>query len=129
MAIIDFLLFLSKRLDICNVKLSPEQQQILSQECGPGHVIEIRGFAGTGKTTTLIEYAWRRPHLRFLYIISAKPVPGETNRIFPPNVECTTMHALAYQCIGYKVQSFITSSLQTLQSTFMTASATFLGKS
>ncbi|XP_059510464.1 F-box DNA helicase 1 isoform X2 [Stegostoma tigrinum] len=95
----------SGRLDICNVKLSPEQQRILSQECAPGHVIEIRGFAGTGKTTTLIEYAWRRPHLRFLYIISAKPVPVETNHIFPPNVECTTMHALAYQCIGYKYQN------------------------
>ncbi|XP_043569994.1 F-box DNA helicase 1 isoform X1 [Chiloscyllium plagiosum] len=92
------------RLDIRNIKLSPEQQQILRQESAPGLVIEIRGFAGTGKTTTLIEYARRRSHLRFLYVISTKPVQMETKRILPPNVECTTIHAMAYQHIGYKYQ-------------------------
>ncbi|XP_067861254.1 F-box DNA helicase 1 isoform X2 [Heptranchias perlo] len=94
----------SGRLEMLDIKLTPEQQNILNHESAPGHVIRIMGFAGTGKTSTLIKYAQSRPRLRFLYTISSKPVPVEISRIFPPNVECTTMHAMAYQCIGYKYQ-------------------------
>uniref|UniRef100_UPI00398F2AEC F-box DNA helicase 1 isoform X2 n=1 Tax=Pristiophorus japonicus TaxID=55135 RepID=UPI00398F2AEC len=94
----------SGRLEIHDIKLTPEQQQILNHETAPGHVIKITGFAGTGKTSTLIAYARSRPHLRFLYIVSTKPVPVAIRRIFPPNVECTTVRAMAYRCIGYKYQ-------------------------
>ncbi|XP_078091965.1 F-box DNA helicase 1 isoform X2 [Mustelus asterias] len=92
----------SGRLEVHNIELTPEQQQILKQDISPGRVIQIMGFAG--KTSTLIEYARSKPHLTFLYIVSTKPVPKEINHIFPPNVECTTVHAMAYQRIGYKYQ-------------------------
>ncbi|XP_078409157.1 F-box DNA helicase 1 [Cetorhinus maximus] len=94
----------SGRLETHNIKLTPEQQQILNQETAPGHVIKIVGFAGAGKTSMLIEYARSRPHLRFLYIVSTKSVPMEICRVFPPNVECTTVRALAYRYIGHKYQ-------------------------
>ncbi|XP_038667760.1 F-box DNA helicase 1 isoform X2 [Scyliorhinus canicula] len=94
----------SGRLEVHKLELTREQQQILKQETAPGRVIQIMGFAGAGKTSTLIEYAWSRPRLTFLYIVCAKPVPMVINHIFPPNVECTTMHAMAYRSIGYKYQ-------------------------
>ncbi|XP_072327204.1 F-box DNA helicase 1 isoform X2 [Scyliorhinus torazame] len=94
----------SGRLEVHKLELTREQQQILKQETAPGRVIQIMGFAGAGKTSTLIEYAWSRPRLTFLYIVCAKHVPMVINRVFSPNVECTTVHEMAYRCIGYKYQ-------------------------
>ncbi|XP_078275643.1 F-box DNA helicase 1 isoform X2 [Rhinoraja longicauda] len=85
-----------------NASLNPELQRILSLETSPHHVIKITGYAGTGKTSVLIEYARRRPHLRFLCVRPTKPVPEEVDHLFPPNVVFTTMRAKAYQCIGHK---------------------------
>ncbi|XP_069764652.1 F-box DNA helicase 1 isoform X2 [Narcine bancroftii] len=92
----------SDRLVRNNMDTSPELEWMLNHEVVPDYAITVVGFAGTGKTSLLIEYAWRRPHLRFLYVLSTKPVPEETGYLFPPNVECTSMRHKAYQCIGYK---------------------------
>lgn len=58
--------------------------------------------SGTGKTTTLVKYAQQRPHLRFLYISFNKSVAMEANRSFPSNVECRTIHSMAYKAIGHR---------------------------
>ncbi|XP_051889779.1 F-box DNA helicase 1 isoform X1 [Pristis pectinata] len=92
----------SDSLERDGVYRSPELERMLNLEIVPGDVIKIMGFAGTGKTSLLIEYARRRPHLQFLYVLPTKPVPEEVGYLFPPNVECTTMHTKAYQCVGYK---------------------------
>ncbi|XP_062929133.1 F-box DNA helicase 1 isoform X2 [Mobula hypostoma] len=92
----------SGRLERDNVYQSPELERVLSHEILPDRVIKIMGLAGTGKTSLLITYAWHRPHLQFLFVLPNKPVPEEVSYHFPSNVECTTMHTKAYQCVGYK---------------------------
>ncbi|XP_059843088.1 F-box DNA helicase 1 isoform X6 [Hypanus sabinus] len=92
----------SSRLERDNVYLSSELERVLNYETLPDGVIKIMGLAGTGKTSLLITYARHRPHLHFLFVLPNKLAPEEVSYHFPPNVECTTMHTKAYQCIGYK---------------------------
>lgn len=80
--------------------LTREQQHILSHDIQGDHVVKIVAFAGTGKTTTLVKYAEQRPNLRFLYVAFNKSVATEAKRRFPSNVECRTVHSLAFKDIG-----------------------------
>jgi hypothetical protein len=48
--------------------LTHEQQQIVSSDLSVDQVMLVMAFAGTGKTTTLVEYTKRRPTLRFAYL-------------------------------------------------------------
>uniref|UniRef100_A0A7N8X178 F-box DNA helicase 1 n=1 Tax=Mastacembelus armatus TaxID=205130 RepID=A0A7N8X178_9TELE len=82
------------------IHLTREQHQILSHDIQTDHVVKIIAFAGTGKTTTLIKYAERRPHLRFLYVAFNKSVAREAQRRFPKNVQCKTVHSLAFSDVG-----------------------------
>ncbi|XP_059182221.1 F-box DNA helicase 1 isoform X2 [Centropristis striata] len=84
------------------IHLTREQQQILSHDIQPDHVVKIVAFAGTGKTTTLVKYAEQRPHLRFLYVAFNKSVASEARRRFPSNVACKTIHSLAFNDVGRK---------------------------
>ncbi|XP_028305652.1 F-box DNA helicase 1 [Gouania willdenowi] len=87
------------------VHLTREQQQILSHNIQPDHVVKIMAFAGTGKTTTLVKYAEHRPHLRFLYVAFNSSVVREARCRFPSNVDCRTIHSLAYNDIGSRYRS------------------------
>ena len=58
--------------------------------------------SGTGKTSTLVEYARIRPQMRFLYIAFNKGVQLEAAGKFPKNVLCRTSHALAFRTHGHK---------------------------
>ncbi|XP_074554776.1 F-box DNA helicase 1 [Halichoeres trimaculatus] len=82
------------------MQLTGEQQQILSHDIQPDHVVKVMAFAGTGKTTTLVKYAEQRPHLRFLYVAFNKSVATEARRRFPSNVDCKTVHSLAFADVG-----------------------------
>uniref|UniRef100_A0A3P9IRP0 F-box DNA helicase 1 n=1 Tax=Oryzias latipes TaxID=8090 RepID=A0A3P9IRP0_ORYLA len=82
------------------IHLTREQQQILSHQIQQDHVVKIIAFAGTGKTTTLMKFAEQRPHLRFLYVAFNNSVACEARRRFPSNVDCKTVHSLAYKDIG-----------------------------
>ncbi|XP_061570172.1 F-box DNA helicase 1 [Cololabis saira] len=84
--------------------LTGEQQQILSHNIKNDHVVKIIAFAGTGKTTTLVQYAQQRPHLRFLYVAFNNSVACEARQRFPRNVDCKTVHSLAYNDIGKRYQ-------------------------
>ncbi|XP_060745142.1 F-box DNA helicase 1 isoform X1 [Tachysurus vachellii] len=96
------------------IYITHEQQQILNHNIQRHHIVKIIAFAGTGKTTTLVKYAEQRPHLRFLYISFNKSVAMQAKRSFPVNVECRTIHSMAYQAIGrrYKNLSKLCSSLK-----------------
>ena len=63
-------------------------------------MIAITAFAGTGKTSTLVEYAKARPEWRFLYLAYNKAMQTEAVTKFPKNVDCRTLHSLAYEKIG-----------------------------
>ncbi|KAK3544963.1 hypothetical protein QTP86_029943 [Hemibagrus guttatus] len=87
------------------IYVTHEQQQILNHDIQRHHIVKIMAFAGTGKTTTLVKYAEQRPHLRFLYISFNKSVAVQAKRSFPSNVECKTIHSMAYKAIGHRYKS------------------------
>ncbi len=91
------------------MQLSGEQLDIINSTGN----IKINAVAGSGKTTTIIEYARSRPHSsRILYLAFNKSVKLEATRKFSAlklyNVRVETAHSLAYKCIvfnnGYKVK-------------------------
>ncbi|KAM4036721.1 F-box DNA helicase 1 isoform 2-T2 [Anomaloglossus baeobatrachus] len=84
--------------------LTNEQQHIINHDIQKGHIVKIMAFAGTGKTSTLIKYAERRPHLRFLYATFNKSIANHAIQVFPKNVVCKTFHSLAYQHTGILYQ-------------------------
>ncbi|KAG7320458.1 hypothetical protein KOW79_016311 [Hemibagrus wyckioides] len=87
------------------IYITHEQQQILNHDIQRHHIVKIMAFAGTGKTTTLVKYAEQRPHLRFLYISFNKSVAMQAKRSFPSNVECRTIHSMAYKAIGHRYKN------------------------
>jgi superfamily I DNA/RNA helicase len=79
------------------MNLTQEQQAILSTN----HNIVINAVAGSGKTTTLIEYARSRPsNARILYLAFNKTVKAEAAHKFSAagldNVKVETAHSLAF---------------------------------
>lgn len=85
-----------------DMKLTPEQEAVVARDLGPGEVLKVIAFAGTGKTTTLVRYALARPRTRFLYVAFNKSVQLEAAAKFPANVVCRTSHALAFARFGAK---------------------------
>ncbi|XP_038011678.1 F-box DNA helicase 1 isoform X2 [Motacilla alba alba] len=93
------------RMDLCpsgwaDVKLTHEQQRILSHKIEPGQTVKIMAFAGTGKTSTLVKYAEKFSELKFLYLVFNKAVAEKGKKVFPRNVTCKTFHSLAFGSIG-----------------------------
>jgi F-box protein 18 (helicase) len=84
------------------MELTEEQKEIIDYNLEKNSVLKIIAFAGTGKTTTLVEYAKARPHTRFLYISFNKSVQIEAASKFPKNVTCKTAHSLAWWGFGNK---------------------------
>lgn len=90
------------------MKLTEEQKAIINTNGD----IKINAVAGSGKTTTIIQYAASRPgNARILYLAFNKSVKVEAKRKFAElglhNVQVETAHSLAYKHIvfqkGYKV--------------------------
>ncbi|KAL2087349.1 hypothetical protein ACEWY4_016177 [Coilia grayii] len=87
-----------------NVRVTHEQQVIINHDIQPGQVVKIMAFAGTGKTTTLVQIARMRPHLRFLYVAFNKSVQTHAQRSFPINVHCKTIHSMAFSAVGRRAE-------------------------
>ena len=105
------------------MNFSIEQQNIFSSNCD----IRINAVAGSGKTTTMIEYAkTRNANAKILYIVFNRSVKIEAEAKFRNagvnNVEIQTGHSLAYNRIminsnyklkmgeGYKAQNLFVES-------------------
>ena len=84
------------------IQITKEQKEIINADLAPGDTLKIMAFAGTGKTTTLVEYTKKRPGIRFLYIAFNKSVQLEAAQKFPRNVTARTTHALAFRAKGFK---------------------------
>ncbi|XP_078676527.1 F-box DNA helicase 1-like isoform X2 [Branchiostoma floridae x Branchiostoma belcheri] len=95
------------------VRLSHEQLRIINHELKPRETIKIIAFAGTGKTTTLVEYTKLRPHLKFLMLAYNKSVQEHAVKLFPGNVQCRTVHSLAYSGCGYRFRGKLGFSIKT----------------
>lgn len=77
---------------------TPEQQQII--DATVDDALKIIAYAGTGKTSTFVEYANARPSEEMLYLAFNKSVETEAKTKFKDNVLPKTVHALAYREIG-----------------------------
>lgn len=97
-----------------NVKYTHEQMRIVNHELGPKDIVRIIAFAGTGKTSTLVEYARLRPSMSFLCVVYNKSVSEVAKSTFPPNVECRTAHSLAYRTVGFRYRDKMATKLRAL---------------
>jgi superfamily I DNA/RNA helicase len=86
------------------MELTTEQKAII----GSTGDIRINAVAGSGKTTTIIEYAKARPDSRILYLAFNKAVKLEAARRFEQlglsHVKVETAHSLAYKHVVYRHQ-------------------------
>jgi F-box protein 18 (helicase) len=92
---VEYSLFLRNKMS--EIVKTPEQEAIIESEA---NTLVVNAFAGTGKTTTLIDYARARPTKNFVYLAFNRSVKEEAVKRFPRNVRCVTTHGLAYQNFG-----------------------------
>lgn len=87
--------------------LTTEQQEIIetSTSLKPDDVLLVNAFAGTGKTSTLIEISKANPYKRFLYIAFNKAVVIESKKKFPKNVSVMTLHSLAIRALNINLEN------------------------
>lgn len=84
-----------------NLKLTKEQENIINAKEGS---FKINAVAGSGKTTTLLEYARKNPDLRILYLAYNKSLQTSLQKKLHEyklsHMNVSTIHSLAYQKIG-----------------------------
>ncbi|RLB38751.1 MAG: hypothetical protein DRH12_12425 [Deltaproteobacteria bacterium] len=95
-----------------DLKLTQEQQDVISRDLYGDEVLKIIAFAGTGKTWTLLQYAKARPGVRFLYLAFNRSVREEAEVKFPGNVTCKTAHGLAYRYTGLPYKHKLVNNLR-----------------
>jgi energy-coupling factor transporter ATP-binding protein EcfA2 len=75
----------------------------LSLECG--EIVALNACAGSGKTTTMsfiAEAIQGAKRWRAIYICYNKEMADAARGRFPPNVDCRTVHSIAYAKVGYR---------------------------
>lgn len=77
--------------------LTPEQQEIIYSE---EFLIFVSARAGTGKTTTLVQFANLRKSDSILYIVYNNSIKEEAKGKFPERVIIHTIHSLAFSAVG-----------------------------
>lgn len=95
-----------------DVRFTHEQMRIINHELQKNQIVKIVAFAGTGKTSTLIEYTRLRPHLKFLNVMYNKSVCDHAKKCFPCNVECRTAHSLAWSAVGKRYVHKLSSKIK-----------------
>ena len=82
------------------INLTEEQNKIIASA---GSNIVVQALAGTGKTTTLVEFTKHHSNSKFLYLAFNKAIVDEATTKFPRNVTVKTTHSIAYQwfCENY----------------------------
>lgn len=88
---------------------TPEQALITTYT---GSRLVVKAYAGTGKTTTLVKYAYNNPNSRILYLAYNRAIRDEARGKFPPHVDCKTSHQLAYATVGKEYQHKLTGNLR-----------------
>ncbi|TRX62240.1 UvrD-helicase domain-containing protein [Carboxylicivirga sp. M1479] len=82
------------------MQLTDEQQKIIEHEGD----LKVNAVAGSGKTTTILQYALKRPKASILYLAFNKSVKMEADyqlsQLGLSNVRVETAHSLAYKYIA-----------------------------
>ena len=81
-------------------ELTEEQAKFVDFHVRRTDLVCVQAYAGTGKTRSLLAYAQRRPHQRFLYITFNAAAAKSARHVFPPNVDCRTMHSVALRHVS-----------------------------
>jgi len=74
--------------------------------------IYVDAKAGTGKTTTLSEFAKIRRYDTFLYLVYNASMRSAAKNKFTPNVNIHTIHSLAFQMYGHKFKDRLVHNLK-----------------
>lgn len=90
-------------------KTTSEQNAIIEWQ---GDQLVVNVFAGTGKTTTLVQFAQANPDSKMLYLAYNRAIRDEAEQKFPFNVECQTSHQLAWSHFGRHFRSRLTANLR-----------------
>ncbi|MCR2061704.1 UvrD-helicase domain-containing protein [Campylobacter helveticus] len=82
--------------------LTPEQQAVV--DFNIEDILIVNAYAGTGKTSTLIQFCEARKDKKILYLSYNASMRKEAETKFKhlSNVEVKTMHSLAYEELGLK---------------------------
>lgn len=72
-----------------------EQEEIVSALRSDRNIV-VQARAGTGKTATLVMATRTQPYRRILYLAYNKAIAVDARRKFGGNVECRTLHSLAF---------------------------------
>ena len=84
-------------------ELTSEQRRIVNMDLKSllrtTDTVRINAYAGTGKTTTLVELCKANPEVRFLLVVFNKSVEVHSNKVFPRNVTAKTANAISYKYI------------------------------
>jgi len=91
------------------LKLTVEQSEIISSE---SNLIFVSARAGTGKTTTLVEFAKLRKSDSILYIVYNNSIKEEAKGKFPERVIIHTIHSLAFSIVGREYSDKIGDNLK-----------------
>ena len=91
------------------IKPTTEQQAVINYT---GNNLVVIAFAGSGKTSTAVNYAIRNPDSRILYLAFNRAIRDEALRKFPPNVECKTSHQIAFAEFGRQYKDNLTTNLR-----------------
>lgn len=89
--------------------LTEEQEDIIYSEI---ENIFVNAKAGTGKTTTLIEFSKLRKKNTFLYLVYNAENKERAKNKFPHYVKIHTIHSLAREGIGYKYSHKIYNNIE-----------------
>jgi superfamily I DNA/RNA helicase len=81
-------------------KPTDEQQAIIDCDPGPGDVIAVKAFAGTGKTSCLVMFAEAHPKARILYLAYNRAMREDAEKRFPRNTTCKTTHQICWPRFG-----------------------------
>lgn len=87
-----------------------EQKEIFNSK---ENIILIKAYAGTGKTTTLVEFSKIHSDKKILYIAFNNSVVESSRKKFPSNVYVSTLHSLAYKEFGRQFAEKLNKPLKT----------------
>lgn len=82
------------------IKLTDEQSAVISTTIKGCDCVLINAYAGAGKTFTLQMLAESQPNKHILYVCFNRETALQAKKRFPKNVDCKTIHSLAFLLSG-----------------------------
>jgi len=79
--------------------MKPTSQQKLVIDCQADSLV-VNAFAGTGKTSTLVEFAKNQKNSKIVYLAFNKAIQLEAASKFGSHARCVTTHGIAYPEFG-----------------------------